>query len=69
MEVSKEKRNELYLKQPAPFEHLPDTKFVTDDFICWKCHKDLLSNKNTLEDAIKGIMITGCPFCNRSYCD
>lgn len=43
--------------------------FVGKDFICWRCKKDVLLDEQTLKNTEKGIQITGCPFCNRSFCD
>ena len=64
--VSKKKRKELYEKQPTAFDNL---KFCPENFICYSCKDDILRSHKILKDAIKGIMITGCPFCKRSYCD
>jgi len=43
--------------------------FVPQDFICCTCRKDLLADDRTRDQAEKGVLITGCPYCHKSYCD
>ena len=42
-------------------------RFAPADGICWTCKKDIFE-KISLEKA-GSELITGCPFCHRSYCD
>lgn len=53
--------------------------FAPDDGVCWDCRQNIYSEKGktrcgketngiTVESAA-GHLITGCPFCNRTYCD
>jgi len=37
--------------------------------ICWGCHGSILSDPRAREDAKNGVMITGCPFCHKSFVD
>jgi len=73
--VTEQEREELYKKQPVfevPEGLLKDhvnAPFVPKSWLCYRCKKDLLSHPKVLEDARAGVMITGCPFCHRSYCD
>lgn len=68
IEISKEERAELFAKQPRPFKGF-DSPFVPRGFICYSCGRDILQSEGSLKDARDGRMITGCPFCYRSYCD
>lgn len=53
--------------------------FAPDDGICWDCRQNIYSENGRTRYGKKthGIsvesagnhLITGCPFCNRSYCD
>jgi hypothetical protein len=81
MEITKEKREELYkaqcnaMKAPASASAYEkeifngSSAFCAKDFKCYRCGRDLLSDPRTLESAEKGYLITGCPFCCVSYCD
>lgn len=51
--------------------------FAPMDGICYKCHRNIYEEIEqpygaktgiSVEKASKGL-ITGCPHCNRSYCD
>ena len=39
--------------------------FAPDDGICWTCRRQIYQDPTT--DG--SILVTGCPFCHRSYCD
>ena len=41
--------------------------FAPGNGICWSCHQNIYSEKGRTRAA--GQLITGCPFCSRSYCD
>lgn len=50
--------------------------FAPNDGVCWKCHNQIYAPiKNS--GYVSGItteyartkLVTGCPHCNRSYCD
>lgn len=53
--------------------------FAPDDGICWDCHQNIYSENGRTRYGEKthGIsvesagnhLITGCPFCSRSYCE
>jgi hypothetical protein len=46
------------------------TGFAPNDGICWNCRKDITKGEKaiTLEE-LGSYIITGCPYCYRSYCD
>lgn len=41
--------------------------FAPSDGVCWHC-KNQIYEKISLNSASK-VLITGCPFCGKSYCD
>lgn len=53
--------------------------FAPDNGICWTCHQNIYSEngRTRIGHGAHGIsvesagnhLITGCPFCNRTYCD
>lgn len=53
--------------------------FAPGNGICWSCHQNIYSEKGRKRygkethgysvESAAGQLITGCPFCNRSYCD
>lgn len=53
--------------------------FAPDDGICWDCHQNIYSENGITrygrkthgisEESAGNHLITGCPFCSRSYCD
>lgn len=55
-------------------KNYPD--FAPSNGICWRCRKNIYSELDhgsyktgiTVEQAATSL-ITGCPHCNRSYCD
>ena len=67
--VTKEKRQELYKLQCEAMkpEHSGDSAFCRSDFRCWHCNADLLSDPRELERAEKGILLSGCTFCHKSF--
>ena len=54
-------------------------RFAPENGICWSCHQNIYSEKGrtrygkeTHGISVEGAgnhLITGCPFCSRSYCD
>lgn len=43
--------------------------FAPFDGVCWSCGRNIYwENGYSVEEASKRL-ITGCPFCSRSYCD
>lgn len=46
-------------------EHLPH--FAPSNGVCWSCHNQIYT-EISLEKASTEL-ITGCPICNRTYCD
>ena len=54
-------------------------RFAPDNGICWDCHQNIYSENGRTRYGKKthGIsvesaghyLLTGCPFCSRSYCD
>ena len=71
MEITKEQRAELYSMQCEAMKPEFDgsSAFCPRGFVCSRCQKDLLHDLRTLEQAKKGRLITGCPFCCTSYVD
>jgi hypothetical protein len=47
--------------------------FAPSNGVCWKCNRNIYQNyeiDNRISDGETGEkFITGCPHCNRSYCD
>lgn len=53
--------------------------FAPKNGICWSCHQNIYSVKGRTRygketsgysvERAAGQLITGCPFCSRSYCD
>lgn len=58
-------RIDLYKKQLEE----NDIAFVNQSWTCSRCKKDLLDDEFTKNIAKKGILITGCRFCNHSFCE
>lgn len=54
-------------------------RFAPGNGICWSCHQNIYSEKGQTRyekethgysvESAAGQLITGCPFCNRSYCE
>ncbi len=47
--------------------------FAPSSGVCWKCNRNIYQNYQ-IEDRISNgetgqSLVTGCPHCNRSYCD
>lgn len=42
--------------------------FAPRNGICWSCQKDIYEHERTAREAGSNL-ITGCPWCCRSYCD
>jgi len=43
--------------------------FAPSNGRCWKCNKNIYQNYGRKQGATGLTPITGCPHCNRSYCD
>ena len=41
--------------------------FISISGYCWSCGRDLLEYYS--DDALSKSLITGCPYCHRSFCD
>jgi predicted nucleic acid-binding Zn-ribbon protein len=52
--------------QAAYHRRTGNPAFAPSDGICWACHRQIY-DRISLETASTEL-ITGCPFCNRSYC-
>jgi len=61
-----ETREELLKIQKALCKEKLSPMFMPGNGICWRCHKDITT---VLAERMKQEVITGCPFCCRSYCD
>jgi hypothetical protein len=49
-------------------EKTNNSLFMPINGVCWKCHKYIFDDKETTEKAHCEV-ITGCPFCNKSFLD
>ena len=43
--------------------------FAPDNGVCWRCNKNIYQNYETSMGVTGKEFVTGCPHCNRSYCD
>lgn len=43
--------------------------FAPSNGICWSCGQNIYSEKGFSVEYAGKRLITGCPFCRRSYCD
>lgn len=43
--------------------------FAPSNGICWCCGKNIYSVDGISVERAANNLITGCPFCHRSYCD
>ena len=48
--------------------------FAPGNGICWSCHQNIYSENGKKTHGISvesagNYLITGCPFCSRSYCE
>ena len=43
--------------------------FIPKGGICWKCHKQVYDHEKYKGKTGAEELVTGCPFCFRSYCD
>ena len=48
-------------------KHLP--YFAPKDGRCWRCGKNIYSINGISVEQATNNLITGCPFCNYSYCE
>ena len=63
-------KEELYALQKKCMEgSIFSEPFVSRDFRCYSCGKNLFENGLTLSEAEAGILITGCRLCHKSFCD
>lgn len=68
--MDQQTKNELYKIQVQILKGaFGGLAFVPMDWACPKCHKDLLENTALKELAEMGGLITGCPYCGKSFCD
>jgi len=61
-----ETRQELLNAQKNLCKEKKSPMFMPSDGICWKCNGDITT---VWAERMKREVITGCPFCCRSYCD
>lgn len=47
--------------------HSPD--FAPASGRCWSCGKQIYSKNGISKEYAATRLVTGCPFCHRSYCD
>ena len=66
--ILRESRKGLYEKQVKVLG-MGYGAFVSPDFVCISCGKDLFDDERTYEVAKDGGLITGCPFCYKSFCE
>lgn len=62
--------NSVYIKKMAQIECCKKYNaphFAPTDGICWSCRKHIYDKIDIIQAA--NSLITGCPYCNRSYCD
>jgi len=62
-----EKTAEIIAKIDAQKKYAGDWNFAPDDGICWGCHKQIYE-RISIEKA-SSELITGCPWCNKTYVD
>lgn len=48
-------------------EHSP--LFAPSDGVCWKCNKQIYSEGGISVEKASSELVTGCPFCHRSFVD
>lgn len=60
--------NEYAKKQEEFCEKNGYPKFAPRDGVCYSCNKNIYDDEATAKFA-DSHLITGCPFCSKSYCD
>ncbi len=43
--------------------------FAPKDGVCWNCGKNIYCVNGISVEQASNNLITGCPFCHRSFCD
>ncbi len=42
---------------------------MPNDGVCWSCHRQIIPRLIEKGQDGSNELVTGCPLCNRSYCD
>ena len=57
---------EMQMKLPEAVR----TGFAPNDGVCWNCHRDICEGDKAITvESLGDYIITGCPYCHKSYCD
>lgn len=68
--LAKEKPNDWFYKSEMEREPHRRTGFAPLNGRCWRCGKDITKGDKAITvDALGDYIITGCPYCNISFCD
>ena len=43
--------------------------FAPSTGICWKCKRNIYGENGISVEEARTQLVTGCPFCHRSYCE
>ena len=61
-------RQEFISNQEKYCDEVKVPLFMPQNGICWSCKRDIIPR--LIEKGEDGTsLVTGCPICNRSYCD
>ncbi len=64
MKVLLDERRMIRVQEQADYcKRTGSPHFAPSTGLCWSCGKDIT------DDSWKNTLITGCKFCNRSFCD
>ena len=70
-EIEKKKLYEKIGKSPraliAKQQEDHDIMFMPENGICWSCQRGIMGSDAVIKTIISGGLVTGCPYCNRSY--
>ena len=68
--LAKERPEDWFFK--SQMEREPDKRvgFAPLNGRCWNCGKDITKGEKAITvEELGDYIITGCPYCHRSYCD
>ena len=71
-EKMEQKRYNIEEAKKAQVKYQEDTKspdFAPGDGFCWGCKRNIYSEGGIDVERASKELVTGCPFCHRSYCD